>query len=272
MTLRAVGLALLTSTAVAGAASAAQIEITVTNNSATGGLFLTPLLSVFHDGSFDTFDLGTEASAGVEAMAEDGNFNPEKDRAEAAGFDTSLHFGPNGFGSVGMQPPLLDAGESATLTVDLDPASDLYYTFLSMVLPSNDNFIGNGNPMAYQLFDADGNFTGLGDIEVFGADVWDAGTEANTLNGAPFSGLGGTATDTNGVVTAAFDGGDLNFINGTPTPVGTIFGAQGASDLLATISFNQIAAVPLPAALPMLFAGLGLLGVAGSGRRRFSRA
>lgn len=266
MSLRAMGLALLASTALGGAASAAQIEITVTNNSADGGLFLTPLLSVFHDGSFDTFDLGSAASAGVEALAEDGNVGPERDRAEALGFNTAVVTGPAGFGSVGAQPPLLDAGETSTIVVDLDPASDLYFTFLSMVLPTNDNFIGNFNPMAYQLFDAAGNFTGLPDIEVLGNEVWDSGTEDNTGTGLPFSTAGGTATDTvGGVVTQQ---ASLDFLLGRGTPVGDITSVQGSTDLLATISFNQVAPVPLPAALPMLLGGLGLMGMTGLRRRK----
>ena len=262
-TLKATGLALATTTALSGAAFAAQFEVTVVNNSSAGGLFLTPFLSIFHDGSFDTFDLGGSASAGVEAIAEDGNVAVEQARADAAGHATRVITGPAGFPGA----PLIDPGETTSQVVDLDltVGEALYFSFLSMLLPTNDNFIGNGNPLAYQLFDAAGNFTAT-EIQVFGSEVWDAGTEDNTGFGLPFSTAGGTATDTiDGSITQQ---GDLSFLLGRGTPVGDISSVQGSGDLLATISFTEIAAVPLPAALPMLLGGLGLLGFAGTRRRK----
>ena len=47
-----------------------------------------------------------------------------------------------------------------------------------MVIPSNDAFIANGNPLAHPLFDDAGRFVGE-DFVVAGAEVLDAGTEAN---------------------------------------------------------------------------------------------
>ena len=47
-----------------------------------------------------------------------------------------------------------------------------------MVIPSNDAFIANGDPLAHRLFDDRGNFIGE-DFVVTGADVLDAGTEVN---------------------------------------------------------------------------------------------
>jgi len=51
-----------------------------------------------------------------------------------------------------------------------------------MVIPTNDSFIGNGDPLAYQVFNALGeinDMTGVFTIQVFGSDIWDAGTEVN---------------------------------------------------------------------------------------------
>ena len=47
-----------------------------------------------------------------------------------------------------------------------------------MVIPSNDAFVANLDPMAHAVFDADGNFVG-GSFLVLGSSVYDAGTEVN---------------------------------------------------------------------------------------------
>jgi hypothetical protein len=49
----------------ANVAAAATLEITITNNQAAQGLYLTPLFFALHDGSFDPFDEGSAASAAV---------------------------------------------------------------------------------------------------------------------------------------------------------------------------------------------------------------
>lgn len=240
----------------AGAASAMTIEVSITNHSATGGLFLTPLLAVFHDGSFDTFDTGSAASAGVEALAEGGDASGVIADATAAGATSGVIASPGGFAGA----PLIDPGETATLRFNLDSATDRYFSFLSMVLPTNDNFIGNDNAMAYEVFDLAGMFAGLGTINIFGGDIWDAGTELNNGLGAPFATAGGVSTDENGVISLA---GDLAALLGRGTPVGPITSYPASGDLYASIS---IAAVPVPAALPLLLLSLGSLGY--FGRRR----
>jgi hypothetical protein len=47
-----------------------------------------------------------------------------------------------------------------------------------LIIPSNDFFIANGNPLAHRIFDDAGNFLGA-DFVVTGAQVLDAGTEIN---------------------------------------------------------------------------------------------
>lgn len=241
----------------AGAASAMTIEVSITNHSATGGLFLTPLLAIFHDGSFDTFDTGTAASAGVEALAEGGDASGVISNATAAGATSGVITSPGGFAGA----PLIDPGETATLRFNLDSATDRYFSFLSMVLPTNDNFIGNDNAMAYEIFDLAGMFTGLGTINIYGGDIWDAGTEINDGFGAPFTTAGGISTDENGVIGLA---GDLAGLLGRGTPVGPITSYPARDDLFASIS---ITAVPLPAALPLLLLSLGSLGYLGRRRK-----
>lgn len=234
----------------AGAAAAATLDITITNHQAEGGLYLTPLLTAFHDGSFDSFDVGATASAGIEALAEEGNPGPLI--AANPGVNTAVITSPGGFAGA----PVIDPGESATLRVTVNAMTDRFFSFLSMVIPSNDAFIGNDNAMAYEIFDVAGLFTGIAPISIFGSDVWDAGTEVNDNQGAAFNTAGGISTDENGVITAF---GDLSSLLGQNTPDGTsVLFVPGGNDLFASIAISE---VPLPAGLPLMLAGLGALGL-----------
>lgn len=241
----------------AGVAQAATIEISITNEQGSAGAFLTPLLSVFHDGSYDAFNAGEAASAGVEAIAEEGNVAVERN-GNAAAYTNAVLANPAGFGGA----PVIDPGETATIRIDLDPATDVFFSFLSMIIPSNDAFIGNDNATAYRLFDAAGSFTDLAPIEIVASNIYNAGTETDDGLGAAFSANGGTSSDENGVI----GGIDLSYLEGTPTVAGTVFSdIPTGNDLVATITFTQInpapAPVPLPAGLPLLAGALGLLGL-----------
>jgi len=167
---------IISATLLASSASALTLEVSITNNSQTDGLFLTPVLSIFHDGSFDAFDEGAAASAGIEAIAEGGDVSGVLGDATTAGANAQVAANAAGFAGA----PLIDPGETAKIFFDVNP-TDRFFSFLSMVIPSNDLFIGNDNPMAYEVFDTAGTFTNIGPISVFGGDVWDGGTEANDL-------------------------------------------------------------------------------------------
>ena len=243
----------------AGAASAATLQITVTNEQATGGLYLTPFLSIFHDGSFDSFDAGAPASTGVEAIAEEGDIAPLRGIADAAGHVTAVSANPAGFPGA----PVLDPGEVATIEIELDSTDNRYFSFLSMVIPSNDTFIGNDNPLAYELFDSTGQFIFDRLIQVTASDAWDGGTELDDGNGAAFApGTGFAATETTDPIARL---ANLDFLLGRPQAVGGT--VQSANGLLASISITEVAPVPLPAGLPLLLAGLGALGIAGRRRK-----
>ena len=158
--------AVVLSAGLAGAASAATLEISFTNNQTSNGVYLTPVLSILHNGSFDTFDRNGRASAALEALAEEGDVTPMRDAANAAGATTGVITGPAGFGSMAPQPPVFDPGETGSIMLDVDPSSDRFFSFLSMVIPSNDTFIGNNRRMAFEVFDGAGAFTNLGPIQV----------------------------------------------------------------------------------------------------------
>lgn len=243
--------AVVMSVAMAGAVSAASVQISITNTQDSDGLYLTPLFTALHDGSFDPFDSGTAASSSVEALAEEGDPSGLVADAGAAGVTADVIFAPAGFGGA----PVLDPGETAAIQFEVDPSSGRFLSFLSMVIPSNDIFIGNDNSMAYEVFDMAGNFTGLGPIDVFTDDAWDAGTEVNNGFGAPFNTAGGTATEVDGLITPASD--RLSFLNGQGTPAGTTINLASGRNQLARIEVSE---VPLPAGLPLLLAGLGAFG------------
>ena len=135
-----------------------------------------------------------------------------------------------------------------------------------MVIPSNDAFIGNDNPMAYEIFDATGVFAGPLEILVLGNEIWDAGTEVNDGQGAAFSALGGTSTDEAAPI--GIHAG-LGSLLGTTTAAGTTidpvlgdFTQTGFQ--LARITIN---AVPEPHVLALFGLGIGLM-LTGKKKRR----
>ena len=136
----------------------------------------------------------------------------------------------------------------------INPTAYRYFSFASMLIPSNDAFIGNGNPPAFELFDAAGNFNGPLTIDITGGFIYDSGTELNDGLGAASSANGGVATDTTDFVT---QGPDLSNFFGTGTAAGTTIGS-GPANPLARITINV---VPEPTNFSLLgMAGLGLLG------------
>ncbi|MGK0190316.1 MAG: hypothetical protein ACI9R3_006139 [Verrucomicrobiales bacterium] len=152
-----------------------EIMLTITNDAPENGTFLTPVWIGLHDGTFDLFNTGEAASSGLERLAEDGNTAPLSEEFLAsvgAGFDMTLA------SNEGIPPFSPGESETITFTVDANNPKHRYLSFASMVIPSNDAFIGNGDPMAYPLFDDAGNFTGSSFLRL-GTQVYDAGTELN---------------------------------------------------------------------------------------------
>ncbi|MEM1280335.1 MAG: spondin domain-containing protein [Cyanobacteria bacterium P01_H01_bin.152] len=176
-----------------------QLTISVENLAPENGTFLTPLWFGLHNGLFDTYDRGRPASSGLEELAEDGGTGGISNEFDLAGFGTVQ-------GTIGGAP--IAPGETVEfeVIVDTDDPSSRYFNYASMILPSNDFFIANGNELAHEIFDADGNFIGA-DFTVSGTAVLDAGTEVSDelLETTAFFGQSApnTGTTENGVIQLA---------------------------------------------------------------------
>lgn len=158
--------------AISTTAKAATIQVTVESLTPNNGTFLTPVWTGFHNGNFDIYNRGEVASPGLESIAEDGDFSSLSAEflASGAGIVDGAVFGE----------PVIAPGTIATATFELDEtlASSRYFSYASMILPSNDAFVANGNPLAHQIIDDNGNFIGA-DFIISGSEVLDAGTEVN---------------------------------------------------------------------------------------------
>jgi hypothetical protein len=147
-----------------------QGTIKVKNPAPELGTCQTPVWVAIHDGTFDTYDRDVAISAPMERLAEDGNNLPIIETFASA---------PGGLwdGVVGMAP--LCPGEEADLPFSVLVKSDesYYFSYASMVLPSNDAFVANGSPTAHPII-VNGEFVDV-DFVVDGDEVLDAGSEVN---------------------------------------------------------------------------------------------
>ncbi|MEM0929589.1 MAG: spondin domain-containing protein [Pseudomonadota bacterium] len=261
-----------------GAAHATSLTITVenfqTNSDEGNGLSLTPVWFSFLDSSstFDAFNVGEAASAALEQIAEVGQFGLLDDAAEAAQADaiTGAVTAPGGVAGT------IDPGESGSIVVEVDPFANDWFQFLSMVVPTNDTFVGLNNPV--DLFDDNGDFIGEQVFDITRGRVYDSGTEENILlDGAAFlAGVDGSlGTETvDGVIGPAIrtdftrellaDG--QTFLD--PLLARAFLGSPDP-DILArvTVSLTPEAPVPVPGAA-LLFGSIFAGGAAMRSKRR----
>ena len=251
---------------VASAASAATLKVSIENLAPQSGTLLTPLWVGFHDGGFDIYDrdVSLDSFPGTESLVEDGLTQQISDRFNTVG---AGEIQGTILGTEGANAGPIDVGEIATFFFEIDSAlpNNRFFSYASMVIPSNDAFIANGNPTAHPIFDEAGNFIGADFIE-FGSDVLDGGTEVNDESPITTAFFGqaapNTSVDQNGVVTIhpGFNPVGSGGILDSPQFANADFKADGyqVARIRVELVEDDVQAVPEPTTL------LGLLAVGGA--------
>ncbi|MGD1804077.1 spondin domain-containing protein [Dapis sp. BLCC M126] len=273
----------------ASVAQALTLKVEVENLGPYGGAALTPVWVGFHDGSFDSYNGGLPSEEGLERIAEDGNTefiskdflnNKTYVKDGMSGVFDSNQEGTRVDGTIGGAP--ITAGTKAMSTFDVTAdLSNRWFSYVSMVLPSNDYYVANGDPFAFDLMDL---FTGNQSQISFNigrpGTVNDAGTEVNNFSTSAGNGLfpglpagqGGPnqGADENGVNANVTDP-YANFLN-RPDNFDTAFGNLNFNDTtlypngIASITIS-VESVPEPSTTVGLIAMVGLF-VFGGLRRR----
>jgi hypothetical protein len=228
-----------------------QVTVRVDNLAPTNSVSFAPLRFAFNNGTFDAFNEGQAANAATVSIAEGGSGSAWFPAFAAA--DPTAVFGS----TMGALTP---GASFITQTFLVDTTLNPFFTFAAMVLPSNDFFIGNDDPMEYRLFDAAGNLL-IGNIDQSASDIWNAGSEAFDPANAAFVVGGNNAgrTPENSVV--GFNFAELSRFNGLTTAAGYTFNSRLlANTAIYRISFSSVAAVPEAATWAQMIAGFILVG------------
>ena len=135
---------------------AAELEVEITN--LTKGLYFTPVLITAHDSEDKLFEVATEASVALQAMAEGGDISALVTQASASSSDIAEN------PAAGLLAPAASATAELTTT-----DGNEYLSVAAMLLPTNDGFVG---------LDSWKVPTEAGTYTVY-LNGYDAGTEAN---------------------------------------------------------------------------------------------
>ena len=281
-------------------AQSIDVRVDITHNGPDGGVAITPAWVGFHSGSFDSYNGGLAAQPGLESIAEDGSTALVS--TQFLDFDTNdggyTYVGPGPANALvrtgdlrdqyrvdatigsATGPPPIQPGETVSqdFTIRID-GSNRYFSYLSMVLPSNDYFVANGNPLAHDLmslYDGEGSISfNIGGNNA--SPVNDAGTEAETYINSAANGLFGLAGGQGGPdtpagslglpianVTDALPLDSLNFVEGSQ-PAFDFNNAALYPNGIATIT---ITAIPEPSSSIMAFGAIALMGLLRTRRRQ----
>lgn len=220
--------ALLLTTLFSGSAAAAEIDVTIQN--LTHGSYFTPIAVVAHDSEARLFEVGKFASTEIEQMAEGGSI--EGIQTIAADLGAPMVANP----AEGVLAP------GAMTMATLDTGDNKWLSIVSMILPSNDGFMGVDS---WYIPDEAGTYT------VY-VNAYDAGTEANDEllvpgpDGATGAGIPAAPGDDAGTGGTGFtDSETNNYIHIHRGVVGDTDLAGGKSDLDSRIHrwLNPVAKV-----------------------------
>jgi hypothetical protein len=147
---------------------AQQLDITITN--LTQGLYYTPILIAAHSADMSLFKTGEMATAELQMMAEGGNISGLSMMLSEGGADKVEN------PAEGLLAPTM----STTTTLDTSDGN-MYLSIVSMMLPTNDGFMGLNS---WMIPAEPGTYT-------MTMNAYDAGTEANNeiINGGGAPGV-----------------------------------------------------------------------------------
>lgn len=187
-------------------------ELTISIRNITKGIHFTPVLFTAHPADFSLFRSGIPASPELRILAESGDATRLASLASNMGSTTSIS------PTTGFVPP----GSVTTTNLSTSP-NQLYLSLASMVLPSNDGFVGISRWLIPTV-------PGTYNVRL---NAYDAGTEANTeivadMPSPPILGLGAGGTGVTNTISN-------NTVHIHPSNLGDFNPTGGISDINATV-------------------------------------
>ncbi|MFI3274392.1 spondin domain-containing protein [Vibrio sp.] len=178
-----------------------RYDVSVTN--LTPNQPMSPLAILTHNTSFDLFEIGQSASVDLEYLAEGGS---NAELIALSNSDANVYQGISGNG-------LILSGEQDTVSIRVDPNQEGYISVASMLVNTNDAFVGESGLSLKSL--------AVGDTFTMNMNVWDSGTELNdelaaTIPG-PAGGGEGFNSDRNDTDVVSFHSGVISQDDGLAT-------------------------------------------------------